>query len=240
MTETSEEQLTILCVAAHPDDLDFGCAGTTASLTAQGHNVVYCLVTDGQAGGSDNTITRDQMAAIRRDEQTAAAKVVGVTELHWLSFPDGAVEVTIELRKAISRVIRMVKPDRVVTQSPERNFGRIYSSHPDHIATGEATLCAVYPDARNEFAHTSLLAEEGLEPHSVPEVWIVGGPKPDIFIDITDSMEKKIEALMCHESQIADPPGMSERIREWGAETAKSGDLPEGRQAEAFRRLETA
>ena len=169
---TPEEQgpQTVLCIAAHPDDLDFGCAGTTATLTAQGHNVVYCLVTDGQAGGIDNTITRDEMATIRRKEQTEAAAVVGVDELHWLGFPDGAVEVTIELRKAISRVIRQAKPDRVVTQRPHRDFGRIYSSHPDHIATGEATLCAVYPDARNEFAHESLLADEGLEPHSVPEV----------------------------------------------------------------------
>ena len=236
----SETPLTILCVAAHPDDLDFGCAGTTASLTAAGHRVVYCLVTDGQAGGFDNTITRDEMATIRRKEQTEAAAVVGVDELHWLGFPDGAVEVTIELRKAISRVIRQVKPDRVVTQRPHRDFGRIYSSHPDHIATGEATLCAVYPDARNEFAHESLLADEGLEPHSVPEVWVVGGPDADVFIDITDTFDAKIEALLCHDSQMQDPDRIPALMREWGERTAADAGFETGRLAEAFRRLETA
>ena len=232
--------LTILCVAAHPDDLDFGCAGTTAALTAQGHNVVYCLVTDGQAGGSDNTISRERMAEIRREEQTAAAKVVGVTELHWLGFPDGAVEVTIELRKEISRVIRIVKPDRVVTQSPIRNFDRIYGSHPDHIATGEATMCAVYPDSRNEFAHTSLFLEDGLEPHTVPEVWIVGGPDADHFVDITDTFDAKIEALLCHESQMQTPERIPVMMREWGESIAERGGLPKGRLAEGFRKLDTA
>lgn len=236
----SETPLTILSVAAHPDDLDFGCAGTTASLTAAGHRVVYCLVTDGQAGGFDNTITRDEMAAIRRKEQTEAAAVVGVDELHFLGFPDGAVEVTIELRKAISRVIRQVKPDRVITQRPHRDFDRIYGSHPDHIATGEATLCAVYPDARNEFAHESLLADEGLEPHAVPEVWVVGGPDPDVFIDITDTFDAKIEALLCHESQMQDPSRIPVMMREWGERVAKTAGMAEGRLAEGFRRLETA
>lgn len=243
MTDSTDEArgpLTVLCIAAHPDDLDFGCAGTTASLTAEGHNVVYCLVTDGQAGGSDNTITRDRMAEIRREEQTAAAKVVGVTELHWLGFPDGAVEATLELRKELSRVIRIVRPDRVVTQSPMRNLERMFSSHPDHIATGEAVMCAVYPDARNEFAHTDLFTVDGLEPHAVAETWIVGGPDADHYVDITDTIESKIEALMCHESQIQDPPMMSERMREWGREVAAKGGLPEGRMAEGFRKLDTA
>ncbi len=236
----SETPLTILSVAAHPDDLDFGCAGTTAALTAAGHRVVYCLVTDGQAGGFDNTITRDEMATIRRKEQTEAAAVVGVDELHFLGFPDGAVEATIELRKAISRVIRQVKPDRVITQRPHRDFDRIYGSHPDHIATGEATMCAVYPDARNEFAHTSLLEDEGLEPHSVPEVWIIGGPDADVFVDITDTYDAKVEALLCHDSQMQDPSRIPDLIREWGERVAGEGSLAEGRLAEAFRRLETA
>ena len=154
---------TFLHVAAHPDDLDFGCAGTTCSLTLEGNRVVYCIVTDGQAGGFDNTISRERMAEIRREEQRAAAKAVGVDELHFLGFPDGAVEVTLELRKAIARVIRQVRPDVVVTQSPQRNLERVYSAHPDHLAVGEATLCAVYPDARNEFTFPDLLVDEGLE-----------------------------------------------------------------------------
>ena len=142
----------ILVITAHPDDVDFGAGGTVATWIGLGHEVVYCLVTDGQAGGSDNTVTRDEVAALRRREQTAAANMLGVTELHWLGFPDGAVVADLNLRREISAVIRIVKPDRVLTQSGERNYNRIYASHPDHLATGEAALCAVYPDARNEFA----------------------------------------------------------------------------------------
>lgn len=238
MTDATESK-TYLHVAAHPDDLDFGCAGTTAKLTLAGHRVVYCLVTDGQAGGFDNTISRERMAEIRREEQTRAAKVVGVEELHFLGFADGAVEVTMELRKAISRVIRQVRPDVVVTQSPQRNLDRIYSAHPDHLAAGEATLCAVYPDSRNEFAHVGLV-QEGFDPHSVPEVWLIGGPDPNHFVDITDTYEAKIEALLCHESQMQDPSRIPTLIREWGERVAIEGGLSEERLAEGFRILATA
>ena len=233
------EHLTYLHVAAHPDDLDFGCAGTTATLTAAGHRVVYCLVTDGQAGGFDNTISRERMAEIRREEQTGAAKVVGVDELHFLGFADGAVEVTMKLREAISRVIRQVKPDVVVTQSPQRNLERIHSAHPDHLAAGEATLCAVYPDSRNEFAHVELMTE-GHDPHSVPEVWLIGGPDADHFVDITDTCEAKIEALLCHESQMQDPSRIPKLIKEWGERVATEGGLEAGRLAEGFRKLATS
>jgi LmbE family N-acetylglucosaminyl deacetylase len=237
--DDATDRKTYLHVAAHPDDLDFGCAGTTAALTLAGHRVIYCLVTDGQAGGFDNTISRERMAEIRREEQTKAAKVVGVDELHFLGFEDGAVEVTMELRKAISRVIRQVKPDVVVTQSPQRNLERIYSAHPDHLAAGEATLCAVYPDSRNEFAHVGLV-KEGFDPHSVPEVWLIGGPDPNHFVDITETCEAKIEALLCHESQMQDPRRIPTLIRDWGERVATEAGLADGRLAEGFRILATA
>lgn len=229
-----------LAIAAHPDDLDFGAAGTTASLVAAGHEVVYCLVTSGEAGGSDNSISRAQMAEIRQQEQTAAAKVVGVTELHFLGFPDGAVVADLELRKAISRVIRQVKPDKVITQSPERNYDRIYSSHPDHLATGEATMCAVYPDSRNEFAFPELVSDEGLEPHAVPEVWLMASDSPDHFVDTTDTIEAKVEALLCHVSQMPEPNELPDRIRQWSHDTAKQAGFAEGRSAEGFRLVNTA
>ncbi len=232
--------LTILNVAAHPDDLDFGCAGTTATLTDEGHRVVYCLVTDGQAGGFDNTISRERMAEIRRDEQTRAAKVLGVTDLHFLGFPDGAVVADLELRKAISRVIRQVKPDRLLTQSPVRNLDRLYSSHPDHLAAGEATLAAIYPDSRNEFAHIGLFSDEGLHPHSVPETWLIGGPDCNHYVNITATFDRKIEALLCHESQMQDPDGLPGMIRSWGERVAMEGGLGRGCVAEGFRRLNTA
>ena len=229
----------VLVVVAHPDDVDFGSGGTVATWIAEGHEVVYCLVTDGQAGGSDNTVTREQVAQTRRLEQTAAAKILGVTELHWLEFQDGAVVADLNLRREISAIIRIVKPDRVLTQSAERNYSRIYASHPDHLATGEATLCAIYPDARNEFAFPELLSERGLAPHAVPETWIMAGPNPKHFVDTTDVMDKKITALLCHESQHLDPAGLPARMRSWGEMIATAGGLPAGRTAEAFLVVDT-
>ena len=229
----------ILVITAHPDDVDFGSGGTVATWVAQGDEVVYCLVTDGQAGGSDNTVTREQVAQTRRLEQTAAAKILGVTELHWLGFQDGAVIADLNLRREISAVIRIVKPDRVLTQSAERNYGRIYASHPDHLATGEATICAIYPDARNEFAFPELLSERGLAPHAVPETWIMAGPDPKHFVDTTDVLDKKIAALLCHQSQHPDPAGLPARMRSWGEMIAKAGGLPAGRTAEAFLVIDT-
>ena len=234
------EQFRYLHVAAHPDDLEFGCAGTTATLTAEGHDVVYCVVTDGQAGGFDRSVSRQQMAQIRREEQTAAAKVVGVTDVHFLGFSDGAVESSLDLRRAITRVIRLVRPDRVVTQSPQRNLDRIYGSHPDHLAVGEATLNAVYPDSRNEFAFPELLTDEGLEPHTVSEVWLMGGPEPDHFIDISDTFEHKIEALLCHQSQIRDPERLPDLMRDWARAQAEKAGWEQGRLTEGFRRVQTA
>src|SRR5258708_17731816 len=137
----------VLVVIAHPDDVDFGAAGSIATWTSQGIEVSYCLCTDGAAGGFDEAITRADMARLRREEQTNAAATVGVTDLHWLGYPDGRLEVTHDLRRDISRVIRVVRPQRVLIQSPERNYDRIQASHPDHLAAGEAALCAGYPDS---------------------------------------------------------------------------------------------
>ena len=145
-----------LVVTAHPDDVDFGAAGTVAVLTDAGVQVTYCLVTDGDAGGTDRTMPRPDMAALRRIEQTRAAKAVGVDQLIFLGIGDGRVEANLLLREAISRVIRQVRPQVVLAQSAQRNLDRIYASHPDHLATGEGTICAVYPDARNAFAYPHL------------------------------------------------------------------------------------
>ncbi|MFI5035955.1 MAG: PIG-L deacetylase family protein, partial [Acidimicrobiales bacterium] len=160
-----------LVVVAHPDDVDFGSAGTVAYLTKKDVEVAYCLVTSGDAGGDGSSHTREERTAIRETEQRAAAAEVGVTELTFLRWPDGQVEPTLLLRREIARVIRSFRPGLVITQSPERNYTRIRASHPDHLATGEATLRAVYPDARNPHAFPEL-AREGFEPHTVPTVWL--------------------------------------------------------------------
>jgi len=217
----------VLVVVAHPDDIDFGTAGSVATWTDRGIEVHYCLVTDGDAGGSDPSISRVEMAEIRRGEQTAAAKIVGVTDLHFLGFPDGRVEANLELRHAISKVIRIV-----------RNFDRIFASHPDHLATGEATLSAVYPDSRNPFAFPDLV-DNGFEPWSVDEVLLTVHGESDRFVDITDVFDRKVAALLCHESQHADPDRLEVLLRDWGAANAAEAGLPEGRIAESFRAVDT-
>jgi len=229
----------ILVVTAHPDDVDFGAAASIAAWTSAGVQVSYCIVTDGDAGGFDEAVTRADMARIRREEQTAAAAKVGVSDIHWLGHPDGRLVPSLELRRDISRVIRQVRPQRVVTQSPVRNFQRIFASHPDHLACGEAALCAVYPDSRNPFAHPELL-EEGWKEHTVPEVWLMGGPDADTVVDCTDTFERKVAALQSHISQVGHRNDLEKMLRGWMTEIAKSNGLPEGRLAEAFRIVPTA
>jgi LmbE family N-acetylglucosaminyl deacetylase len=229
----------ILVIAAHPDDVDFGAAGTIARWTDAGIEVSYCIVTDGDAGGSDPSVSRADMVGIRQAEQTAAAKQVGVHDLHFLGYPDGRVEATIALRRDLARVIRLLRPDRVVCQSPERNYTRMGVSHPDHRAVGSASLDAVYPDARNPFAFPELLADEKLEPWTVREVWISGTPAPTHYVDITDTFPRKVAALRCHVSQIRDPDGLADMLRGWLSRAAAQGGLPEGRLAEAFQVLQS-
>src|SRR5580658_397122 len=205
----------ILVIVAHPDDVDFGAAGTVARWTDAGIDVIYCLVTDGEAGGSDPSISRSDMATLRRHEQTEAADRVGVHDLRFLGYPDGRVEPTLGLRKDLARVIRQVRPDRVVCPSPERDYVRPGISHPDHRAVGSAALDAVYPDARNPFAFPELLADEQLEPWSVPQVWIPMGPGADHYVDITATFARKIAALTSHASQISDAAQLADRLHEW-------------------------
>ena len=229
----------VLVITAHPDDVDFGAAGSVATWTDAGIDVAYCIVTDGDAGGHDRSVSRREMVETRRAEQTAAAKHVGVDELHWLGFPDGRVEATLELRREISRVIREVRPQRVLCPSPERNYQRIFASHPDHLAAGEASLCAVYPDARNPFAHPELL-DAGLEPWTVPEVWMMATTTSDVFVDITDQIDRKLDALRSHVSQHQTPEMLDELIRGWGAMVAQGAGFPAGHYAEGFLRVATA
>ena len=230
----------ILVVVAHPDDVDFGAAGSIARWTSEGIAVSYCLCTDGDAGGSDESVSRAEMARIRRQEQTAAAETLGVHDLHWLAYPDGRLYVTHDLRRDISRVIRQVRPQRVVCPSPIRNLQRVFASHPDHLACGEASLSAVYPDARNPFAHPELLDEERLEPHAVGETWLMAFPEGDTWVDITDTFDRKVAALRCHVSQVGHFDDLEGMLRTWASTIAQQGGLPEGRLAEGFKALATA
>jgi LmbE family N-acetylglucosaminyl deacetylase len=227
----------ILVIAAHSDDVDFGTAATIATWTDAGHEVIYCIVTDGDAGGSDRSVSRADMAVLRRAEQTAAAKCVGVSDLRFLGYPDGRVEATLALRKDLARVIRQVQPGRVVCPSPERNYARPGASHPDHRAVGSAAMDAVYPDARNPFAFPELLQDEKLEPWSVPQLWIAGSPQPNEFTDVTDAFPRKVAALRAHASQTAQIDDLEGLLRGWMTRTAEVAGFAEGRLAEAFMTL---
>ncbi len=228
----------VLVVTAHPDDVDFGVAGSVATWTAAGIDVAYCVVTDGDAGGFDPAVPRSEIAGIRRAEQLAAAATVGVHDVTFLAYPDGRLMPSLELRRDISRVIRRVRPDRVITQSPDRVWERIYASHPDHLVAGEAAVCAVYPDARNPFAHPELL-EEGYEPHTVGQLWLMATAKRNRYVDVTDTFDKKLAALRSHVSQQLDSEDLEDRIRTWLVANAREADLPEGRLAEAFLEVDT-
>jgi LmbE family N-acetylglucosaminyl deacetylase len=236
---SEEEVERALVIAAHPDDVDFGISGTVANWTDAGVEVSYCIVTDGDAGGFDPEVPRADIPEIRRAEQTAAAKVVGVTDVAFLGYPDGRLEATMDLRRDISRVIRRVRPDRVAHPSPERMYERIYASHPDHLATGDATICAVYPDARNQFAHPELL-EEGWEPWAVAEIWMMAASDADRFVDVTDVIDRKLDALKSHVSQHPDPDRLDALIGEWARAVAERAGYPSGRLAEGFRSINTA
>jgi LmbE family N-acetylglucosaminyl deacetylase len=223
----------VLVVVAHPDDADFGSGGTIARWTKAGIDVGLVVATSGGAGGFDDT-PREQMTALRESEQRAAMAVLGVTDVTFLGYPDGALYVTDALRRDIARQIRRFRPDRLVTTSPVRNWASVAGAHGDHVRVGEAAYDAVYPDARNPFAHETLLRDEGLEPWTVREVWFTGTPDADHAVDVTDVFDAKLAALREHRSQIPNPDGMENGLREWGARNAQVGGLPDGRLAELF------
>lgn len=229
----------MLVVSAHPDDVDFGVAGTVATWTDAGMTVTYCIVTDGQAGGFDREVPREQMVDVRRKEQTVAAAHVGVEDVRFLGYADGELEATGQLVLALSRLIRELRPQRMVIPSPERDYARIHRSHPDHLAAGKAALDAVYPAARNPFAHPELL-EEGLEPWTVADTWLMGHPTSNHVVDVTAAYDRKVAAVMAHESQHPDPDGLEAGIRAAFSANATRAGLPEGSQAESFFVVSTA
>ena len=228
----------VLVVTAHPDDCDFGAGGTIAQWVSKGIEVSYCICTNGDQGGEESGLTMEEMPAVRKREQRDAGKALGVTDITFLNYRDGWLTPTIELRRDIVKVIRQKKPDRMLIQSPERNWDRIGASHPDHLAAGEAAIQAVYPDARNPFAFTDLKAE-GFEPWRVKEVWVMAHNTPDHFVDITETFPKKMAALHAHVSQTAHNEKLEEMVGDWGRMNAEACGLPEGHLAERFRIVNT-
>lgn len=237
----SENVRSALVVSAHPDDIEFGAAGTVASWTAAGIKVAYCVCTSGEASGpADRDVAR--MTRTREAEQRAAAARVGVEDVVFLHYPDGSLTASMALRRDITRVIRQVRPDRVLAWSPEINWDRVATTHPDHRASGEATFAAVFPDSRNPHAHRELLDEEGLEPWTVGELWLSDSPKPlrNHVVDVTDTFDLKMAALRSHTSQVGDGVALERGLRRGFGAIAREAGLGEGRYAEIFQVVDTS
>ncbi len=212
-----------LVIFAHPDDAEFMCGGTVAAWVGEGTAVHYCVITDGSAGNNEPGLTRETIAPVREREQRAAAEILGVEGIDFLGFRDGELEVNLETRKAVCRVVRRVRPDVIVAPDPSRLWtGSGYINHWDHKQAGALALCAVMPDApsRPQFAE---LLDEGLEPFEVPRLMLVT-EEPDTYVDITGTIDRKIEALHAHESQGTRDPETEKWVRERAQEIgARSG-----------------
>lgn len=193
----------VLVVAAHPDDIEFLAGGRVGRWAAAGSSVHYLLVTDGAGGSRDIAQTPTQLAACRRAEQRAAALMLGVTSVSFLGYPDGRVEPTLELRLAIARIIRQVRPDAVLTLDPQFRYSHSYINHPDHIAVGTATLAAIMPLANTRLAALEL-EREGLEPHDVREVYLAVPEMPTVWMPLSAAdLSRKLCAVRAHASQFA-------------------------------------
>jgi LmbE family N-acetylglucosaminyl deacetylase len=233
LADTETEQA--LVVVAHPDDADFWAGGTIAGWTGAGNAVTYGVLSDGDSGGFDPQVPRSAIPGMRRAEQEAAAAVLGVSDVRFLGYSDGCIEPSYALRRDVTRLIRQVRPTRVLTWSPEWSWQPFHRNHPDHRATGEATMGAVFPDARNPFAHPELLDQEGLKPWEVGEVWLIASPNPNHYVDVTDVFDRKLAALRAHQSQTAHRDRLAEELRERLAPNGQAAALPAGRLAEAFQ-----
>jgi LmbE family N-acetylglucosaminyl deacetylase len=231
MTDSNTAQLRILGIFAHPDDAEFTCGGSAALWADQGAQITYVVVTNGAAGSNDPNQDLAELVKIREAEQRAACAVLGVQEVIFLGYADGSLQPTIELRRELTRIIRRLKPDRVITGDPTAVFyGTDYINHPDHRAAAEAAIYAVFPSAVTRPIFPELLAE-GYEPHQVKEVYVSGDEAHNnTHIDISSTLDRKIEALRCHKSQL--DPGDGQWIRDWAAESGKAGGLA---FAESFR-----
>jgi LmbE family N-acetylglucosaminyl deacetylase len=222
----------VLVITAHPDDSEFGAAGTVAKLVKEGKQVSYCILTNGNKGSSDRSMTPERLIEIREEEQRNAARVLGVETVDFLGFPDCELEDTRESRMAVTAAIRRHRPDLVIAQNPQRtkNLG---GSHRDHRTAAGIALDCVYPLARDHMSFPELLAQ-GLEPHKVKEVYMMWWESPEVVVDISETIDLKLKALACHVSQIRDMAGVEKRVRD---RAAQFGKLKGYAYAETFDRI---
>lgn len=220
----------VLAVFAHPDDPDFIAGGTLARWADEGKHIALCIVTDGGAGSNDPAQDLGELVKTREAEQRAASAVQGFGEIYFLGYKDGSLVATIELRRELTRLIRQLNPDLVMLQDPTAvYYGDGYINHPDHRAAGEAALYAVFPSAQTRPIFPELLAE-GFEPHKVTELYIAGSMNPNMYIDISGTLDRKIEALLHHKTQVG--ADVADEMRSWAAESGKAVGMS---AAETFR-----
>ncbi|GAC1344576.1 MAG: PIG-L family deacetylase [Ktedonobacteraceae bacterium] len=218
----------VLVIVAHPDDIESWAAGTVCRLTDAGKQVAYVLCTSGDKGTSDSSQKPERVAAIREAEQSEAARVLGVSSITFLHYPDSEVEPTMALRRELVRQLRRHRPDLVITHDPVPP----YRLHPDHRAVGRATLDAIFPCARDSLTFPEHIQREGLQAHSVPEAWLFATETPDIWIDIATALPRKIAARLAHTSQHTDP---QELERNWHRRAHEVGSAVGLEAAEAFK-----
>ncbi len=222
-----------MVIVAHPDDAEYLVSGLVSQWTRGGVEVTYAIVTTGDKGSDDPNVTAEQLAMTRRQEQERAAAMLGVARVLFLGHEDGVLQPTLELRRDLTRVIREWRPEIVVTFDPTTRFmTSTYPNHPDHRATGDATVDAVFPAARDRLTFPELL-QEGLEPHKVRELWLCATTSPDHWIDVEPVLDRKLAALREHGSQI-NGSNLEEELREWSRTWAKGGPYE---LAECFRRV---
>jgi LmbE family N-acetylglucosaminyl deacetylase len=223
----------VMGVFAHPDDPEFFCGATFARWAAEGAHITFVMATSGDKGSSDSEMTHQRLIEIREAEERAAAAVLGVKEVIFLRYPDGELQPTLELRRDITRLIRLKQPDIVVTNDPTVFWwGTSGVNHPDHRAIGTATMDAVFPTARDRLNFIELERDEGLGTHKVYQLYLAATASPTTKVDVTQYVETKINALREHKSQIADMEAMAERMR-----SNKDAESPEDapRYMEQFR-----
>ena len=207
----------VLVILAHPDDPDFICGGTTALMARQGIEVTYMILTNGDKGNHNPNITREQLIAMRKIEQRAACDVAGVQNVIFMGEEDGFLQSTPELRKRVVRELRRIRPDLIIATDPDRYFvGDGYINHPDHRNAGLVAIDAIFPASDNPMFYPDL-ADEGYHPHKIKQLYVHGHPNANVRIDISAVIEQKIDAILCHKTQIAEPekakPSWLER---WG------------------------
>lgn len=238
MTDNITESVNkrVMGIFAHPDDPEFFCGATFARWAAEGADITFVLATSGDKGSELLDMTHERLIEIREEEERNAARILGVKEVIFLRYPDGELQPDLTLRRALTRLIRMKKPDTVVTSDPTAFwYGTTYINHPDHRAIGAATLEAVFPTARDRLNFIELERDEGLTPHKVRHIYIAIPADPTTTVDVTDHIEAKINALREHKSQIKDMEKLAERTRTRTLDPRAPEDAP--RYVENFRVL---